>query len=406
MQFIDNLKKEEYQKFVNNHQKSHFLQTYGWGTFCEKVKGQKAHYLGLKKDNKLVAATLLLERKTPIGYSYGYCPRGFILDYENKDLLKEFTDYLKQYMKDNKYIYIKVDPDIKYQDIDENANPLKDGFNNYELFTYFKSLGYIHKGFNKLYENNQPRYTFRINFKKTWDEIESNMSRSFTRSVKKSYDYNLIIDNESIPKELCRLSEYNSLKDNFNTKNLKYYEELTTNLKDHIKYYNASIEPKKYLKTIDEKIISLKNELETSKKKEKEINDKISRLEKEKDIFNNYKEDKIIICSLLCTYTNNRAWSFLIGNDDLGNTTCAIARVYYEAIKDAYNKKYDFFDLFGTPGDPNTNYKNLAKLHDFKRKFGDEYTEFIGEFDLVNKKFLYHILPILLKVYRFFKKKK
>ena len=36
-----------------------------------------------------------------------------------------------------------------------------------------------------------------------------------------------------------------------------------------------------------------------------------------------------------------------------------------------------FFDLFGTPGDPNTKYKNLAKLHDFKRKFGDEYIEFM-----------------------------
>ena len=75
-------------------------------------------------------------------------------------------------------------------------------------------------------------------------------------------------------------------------------------------------------------------------------------------------------------------------------------RCYYEAIKDAFNKGYDFFDLFGTPGDPHTTYKNLAKLHDFKRKYGDKYIEFIGEFDLVNKKVLYKMLPTLLGIYR------
>ena len=89
-----------------------------------------------------------------------------------------------------------------------------------------------------------------------------------------------------------------------------------------------------------------------------------------------------------------------IGSNEVANLTFAVTRSYYEAIKDAYNKKYDFFDLFGTPGDPHTTYKNLAKLHDFKRKFGDKYIEFIGEFDLVNNKLLYKMLPCLLNVYR------
>ena len=112
-------------------------------------------------------------------------------------------------------------------------------------------------------------------------------------------------------------------------------------------------------------------------------------------------EDKdIVVCSLVCTYTKNYAWSLYIGSDNLANQTFAVSRSYYEAIKDAHDNGYEFFDLFGTVGDPNTNYKNLAHLHDFKRKFGDEYIEFIGEFDLVNKPFMYKILPIMLKVYR------
>ena len=102
----------------------------------------------------------------------------------------------------------------------------------------------------------------------------------------------------------------------------------------------------------------------------------------------------------ICGYTKNGAWTLYIGNDTIGEYTFSINRVYYEAIIDAYNNKYDFIDLFGTVGDPNTNYKNTKGLHEYKRKFGDEYTEFIGEFDLINKPIWYHMLPIMLKIYR------
>ena len=38
--------------------------------------------------------------------------------------------------KDNNVIYIKFDPDIKYQDIDNNGNKVLNGNNKYELYNY------------------------------------------------------------------------------------------------------------------------------------------------------------------------------------------------------------------------------------------------------------------------------
>ena len=73
-------------------------------------------------------------------------------------------------------------------------------------------------------------------------------------------------------------------------------------------------------------------------------------------------------------------------------------------MKDAYDNKYEYADLFGTVGDPNTKYKNLAGIFEYKRKIGGDLIEFIGEFDLINKPFWYKVLPILLKVYRKIKK--
>ena len=403
MRFLENVEKEEYQNFTVNHKKSHFLQTYQWGCFCKKIKRQIPIYLGVvNDDDKLIATALILLKKTPFGFSYGYSPRGFILDYTDKELIRFFTESIKTYMKKNKIIYIKFDPDIPYHDIDEFANPVKDGNNNYDLYNYMLDLGYKHTGFYKLYEGNQPRYTFRIDLKKSWEEIESKMSKSFLKSVKRSLVYDFEIDNEKNIDEFYRLVQFNSFKDNFDAHNLNYYKVFTEELEKEnlVKFFNISIRPKNLIIKFTKEVDDLKIALEKNKKRAADINNQINKLQKDISVLEKINGDKVVICSLICAYTKNRAWSMFIGSDDVANLTFAVARCYYEAIKDAYNNKYDFFDLFGTPGDPNTKYKNLAKLHDFKRKFGDKYIEFIGEFDLVNNNLLYKLLPIMLKVYR------
>lgn len=409
MKFIENVERDKYVAFTSMHEKSHFLQSYAWGEFCRRIKGQIPNYVGMEDENgKLVATALVLLRNTPFGYSYGYSPRGFIADYKNKEVIAEFTKYLREFMKKKKIIYIKFDPDIPYQDIDSEAKPIERGKNNYELYNYMLSLGYHHTGFYRLYEGNQPRYTFRINLKREWTDVENAMSKSFIKSVKRSETYNLKIDNEEKIEDFYRLVQCNSSKDDFNPHTLKYYEVFTEELKKEgaVKYFNVSIKPKELTKTIREEIVKVKKELETAKKRVEDLKNKLARLEKDLEIFQNIDKDECVVCSLICTYTKNRAWSMFIGSDELANITFAVTRSYYEAIKDAYNHGYEFFDLFGTPGDPHTTYKNLAKLHDFKRKFGDQYIEFIGEFDLVNKKLLYKVLPMMLKCYRKLRKVK
>ena len=403
MKFIENVEINKYKEFENNHPKAHFLQSYGWGEFCKQAKNQIPKYVGMEdNDGNLVATCLILLKKTPLNYSYGYAPRGFILDYNDKDIIAKFTEYLKKYMQDNKIIYIKFDPDIKYQTIDEDGNKVEDGNNNYDLYNYMLSLGYKHTGFYKLYEGNQPRYTFRINLQKPWEEIEKKMAKTFLKSVKRSYNYDLIVDNKVNVTDFYRLLQSNSSKDGFDPHNQKYYEIFSQEMqKDgNVKFFNISLRPKEYLKKIDKELGVLTSSLSDSKKKIEDIKNQITRLEKEKKVFQKYDQDELVVCSLICTYTKNRAWSLYIGSDELANFTFAVTRSYYEAIKDAYNNGYEFFDLFGTPGDPKTKYKNLASLHDFKRKFGDEYIEFIGEFDLVNNQLLYRLLPIMLKIYR------
>ena len=77
------LEKDEYENFVKNSKKSHFLQSHAWGEFAKKEKNLTPYYLGLKDEEKIIATALLLQKHLPINYSYFYSPRGFILDYED-----------------------------------------------------------------------------------------------------------------------------------------------------------------------------------------------------------------------------------------------------------------------------------------------------------------------------------
>ena len=81
MEFLENVNEEEYETFVKNHKKSHFMQSYYWGEVM-KHKHFNPHYVGLKKNGQLVATALLLEKNLKLGYSYFYCPRGYVIDFE------------------------------------------------------------------------------------------------------------------------------------------------------------------------------------------------------------------------------------------------------------------------------------------------------------------------------------
>ena len=128
MEFIENIEREEYTKFVINNINSHFLKSYEWGVVSRK-RGLTPHYVGLKDKNKLVATALLLEKKLPLCYKYYYIRRGYSIDYTNKDLLNKLTKEIAAYSKRNKAIFFRIDPDIKLHTIDENANVIE-GENN------------------------------------------------------------------------------------------------------------------------------------------------------------------------------------------------------------------------------------------------------------------------------------
>ncbi len=402
MKFIKNLSEKEYQAFWEKTPNNHFMQSYEWGQACKKNRDQIPCYVGLKDDDgNILAASLLLKKKTPFNMCYFYAPRGFTMDFSNKQVLTEFTKELKNYLKEEKAIYLKLDPPLMYQEIDEEGNKIEGGINNYKIYNLFNNLGYKHKGFNKLYEGNQPRYTFRTYYDKynSFEEVEKTFSKSFARPVKRSYNYDLKVYESDEVKTFHDLIQLISKRDGFNSYSYDYYKNVYEELskKGYVKVYNVKINPTQL-------IDKFSKELESEKKEERKV-----KIQKDIDYFKEVTKThkgEYTCASLICTYSATGAWSLYIGNDDVASYTGTVNRLYYEFMKKAYEDGYEYADLFGVVGDPHTKYKNLAGIYEYKRKIGGDYIEFIGEFDLINKPFWYAVLPTLLKIYRSIRKGK
>ena len=379
---LKKIKEKEYIKFTKD--KAHFLQSYEWGELS-KTRNFKPLYVGLYDNNKLVATALLLRKDLLLGYSYYYIPRGFTLDYNDFSLIKEFTLRLKEFL-DKKVIFFRIDPDIKLHTIDLNANKTN-GLDNYKLVSFLKSIGYKHRKLTYFFETMEPRFTYRIDLDKSVEEIDKNYSQMVRHHIKRANKYKVMVElgNRDSIKEFVRLMKLTESRQNFYSHPDKFYYDFYDIFKDNLTILLASVNLNDIISYLDSEIS--KND----ERKEKLLHEKNEYLKKFK-----LNEKYYVSAYYMVTY-GNKSW-YLYGANDLDfKNTCANYKLFDYQIKEAKRLGSTIFDEFGTIGKPNSK-SNLVGLNEFKKKWGGEYTEFIGEFDFVLNKFMYTIFKILIPI--------
>ena len=111
---------EEFSDFQKNHPLSNFYQTINYAMLMAEV-GYDYDLIGLvDNNNTILAASLILLKPIGIKCFYGYAPRGFLIDYNNIYLVKEFTEQLKKYYYEKNVIFIKLNPNLPIGEIDIN----------------------------------------------------------------------------------------------------------------------------------------------------------------------------------------------------------------------------------------------------------------------------------------------
>ena len=416
---LKTIDKEEYDNYVRNHQyKSHFLQSLSWGEFAKVKKNLTPHYLGLTtEDNQLVAATLLLEKHLPMNMCYLYAPRGFVIDFNKKELLKTMTKKVVEFAKTRKAIFVKIDPDIIRKSYDYQNEEQKLNYDPEVIFDNIKKAGFKHLGFTKNFETSQPRYSFRINLEQSMEEIENHLSKTTKQRIAKSQklETEVVIGTKKDIKEFYHLMTLTESRKDFISYNEDYYETLyeifNGNKNSKATLFIGKINFNKTIKSLEKNlkrivdqisILPIDNLSKSAKTKLEELRKQKentqSEINKYKDYAKQYGNEITLSAHMIIEY-GDKAWVLYAGNHDILSETYVNYHTYYEHLRYCKSRGLKIYDQFGTIGDLRED-NPLFGLHEFKRKFGGDYVEFLGEWDYVINPVMYFVFTKLVPIYR------
>lgn len=419
---LKKISEKEFKKFADKNLEITFYQTISWA-HLKKKNGWVAHYLGLEKDNKIIAGSLILSKTLPIiKKKMFYAPRGFLLDYKDKEVLKEFTKQLKEYAKKEHAIFIKIDPYVEYKEHDNNGNVVEDGLDNSICVENLKSLGYKHFGFNLMQDTLQPRWMHVIETEdKTLADVMKDMeskTRQILRKNERSGIHTREISKEELPL-FKDIMQHTSDRREFVDRPLSYYESMWDSLHDDgiLKILVAEIDFLEFEKNTKEELETNEKELknriykhennilkmnpkkyeQNNKKNEQEIERLKKQLEKIKDYKEKYGNKKLLGGILFLIY-GNEVLSLHGGTlDDVMQFQSAYT-IHFAGVKHAVENGYKRYNFYGITGDFRKE-NPLYGLYLFKKSFGGHVVELIGEFDYIISPFWYHTYNIAFAAY-------
>lgn len=409
---IKELTTEEFKNFYQNYNCHSIYQTAEYGYIMHQQKFECV-FLGLVNDNNILGASLFLIEKRK-GFKYAYAPRGFLIDYNNFNLLSLFTQLIKRYMGKKGVVAIKLSPmiikntyDVKYNVINENNY-----YNN--CFDNLKKLGYYHFGYNNYFEALKPRFEAVIDLNMPYYMLFNNITKQYRTKIR-SAEKNGVKVYKGSSKDL----EYLYLQTN------KKYPRDLTYFKDCYKYFSKNnlveffytkLDTNKYLKSINKKyhnqemICNKYNHMLASSEKAVELKIEADRLlekyRKELVKATNYLKnypDGIITSSILVIKNYDECFVLMDGYDTKYKYLNSKHLLIWKLI-DRYQKAG--FKRLNLGGITNINIEDnpYKGLNEFKLGFDAKSVEYLGDLELICNNTLYFMYKNTFSIKNILKK--
>ncbi|QWI73032.1 peptidoglycan bridge formation glycyltransferase FemA/FemB family protein (plasmid) [Bacillus mycoides] len=409
--FVSNISKEKFNAFVSSHHKNHLFQSYEWGELKAKT-GWDAHYVGLERDSTLVAAAVILLRPIPVvNKKVAYASRGFVIDFKNKQLMQLFTEELKKYLKEHDVFMLRLDPDILYRERDIDGNLVENGKHNMFIIEQMKELGYIHRGKELNYGGFQPRFTFRLDIQADINDVFQQFHRQTKYKIRYAQKRGIeIIEGRREDLSLFqKLSDITAERAQFTMRPISYFETMYDAFESskQMKLYFTKCNLKTAKKYIEEELQKREEELLSIRKKIMQDDDpekhekwkmRIQQLEQGQ---HKLQDEKRLILELQCENPNGiilsgaifikhgyKAWYLYGGSNNILRNFMPNYLLQWHMIQEAKSLGCDTYDFFGMSGDTSAS-NPLYGIYKFKRGFHPQFTEFVGEFDLILLPFPY-----------------
>ena len=386
----------EFNDYVGKLNDATFYQSEEYARFMQE-NNFDYDLVGIKDSlNNVRAAALILFNNIDNKYKFGYAPRGFLIDYNDKSLVKDFAIALSKFYKNNNVAFIKINPNIIISKYNKRSNEFVNN-ENIKFITYLKNNKFQDLKRNKYFESILPTYAPIINLKKF---AFRNLDKNVRNKISKCYRKGLMIEKG----QFGAISDLYPFIKNKTKKSLTYYQNLyrqfdktnkidvflvKVNFEEYLINTKAKYQIAQERNNILSKII-IYDQSEKSLNRKMQSDKELLTLKNDIVIATNglSKNKTQIIGGAIVIKFRNKVIIYTSGYDKKYKELNVNDFLYYKLIE-YYKYNYDFLDLDGFSGDLSDNnpYKGL---NNFKLGFKPDIYEYIGEFDIIFKKRLYN----------------
>lgn len=390
------ISKEDHDNFVKSSNLVNLLQSSSWAQIKDNWGNER---IGFYDNDKLVATANLLIRDLPLGFTMIYVPRGPIMDYTNKDLVKFVIDSLKKYGKTKRALFVKIDPMISYYSFkfgeEKELNP------DAELtIKNIEAAGARWSGLTTdMSETIQPRFNAVI---RKEDFSEDNFSKKTKQFLRKSRNSAPIIKfgSDELVDDFAYLMKKTEERKEVSLRNKDYYLKMLQTYPEEafltMVYFNFN----ELLSDATEKLSKSKEEYENPRtnngKRLKRIEDNYKSAQKNLDSINKVIEEHGEIVPVAGGLTINFGGSadhLYAGMDTDFQKYYPAYLAWYESINHAFEKGAKTLNMGGLEN----SLSESDGLLNFKKNFIPTVEEGIGEFDIPVNKLLFSASELAYK---------
>ena len=415
MKFVE-LNEIEYSNFQQKHRYNTFLNSID--TYhLEQLENLDCKLVGLKEQDEVLCAALIIKYPMMKKFSFYYAPRGILVDYENKELLKTFAKELKKYMKAQGAIQFVIDPYVLYKERDADGNEVEGGFNNESILNALQEAGFIHQGFSTGYDQNMQTirwmystYLEGYTEQSLWKALHQQTRWSINRTLKYKMQIKELSKDEL--DVFVDIMNQTGQRRGFDIRGKAFYEHQMEAYGDRLKLKLAYIdtnllrsfleeEYKQNLKEneeIDQKLLEVPNSKKFNKKKKvilEALDISKKRFAEVDELEKNYGT-YIPMAASMFIYDKDEVIYLTSGAYEQFRDYYASYAIQWHVIQEAMAMGYKKYNFYGISGVFDPNDENYG-VYAFKRGFPGKVEELLGDFVLV-------INPMLYKLYKTLKK--
>ncbi len=318
---------DEYEDFVQSCPKGNFAQSYLWSK-QKPMWEWKA--LAVRGGGGAIKGTLaLLIRKVPgLPFTLMYGCRGPVCALDDQETLRELLQGARALAKTYKSYVIKLDPDVPSSDTRFRDFMLGQGFQLKEGGKNFEAI--------------QPRYVFRLNVEgRTEEELMAGFHQKWRYNIRLAERRGVevrICGQEQVP-DFARLMLETGVRDGFVTRQPEYFSRMLENLGEHCRLYMAF-------------------------------------------------HEGTPIAGTLAIHYGDKVWYLYGASSNEHRNLMPNYLLQWRMIQWAVETRCRIYDFRGVSGDLSED-NPLYGLYKFKKGFGGDFVEFVGEMDLVLNKPVY-----------------